>query len=990
MTKRSTETANRPTPVQAYRFGRCELRPGERVLQVDGEPANIGGRGFDVLLALVELRARVVGKDELLERVWPGLQVEENNLSTQVSLLRRLVGRDTIATVSGLGYRFTAAVQCLYRLSEPADAAALGSQATPVPPAADEVRRFGGLEWRPGARAVILDGRRAEMGSRAMDLLGVLVAERHRVVSKQELLERVWPGMVVEENNLQVQVSALRKLLGQDAVATTPGRGYRFTMQPSVPEPPALPAEAPATPARTNLPYAQEALIGRAEELDELRQLLPANRLVTLVGAGGIGKTRVAQALARMQVARFSHGVWWVDLGSLASPGECVPAIAAAVRVQLGSGGAAKAVQQLATALQSRGTLIVLDNCEHLVAEVAHIAEAILGGADQVTLVATSQEPLRIDGEQVFRLGGLKVPAPQASLEEARQCGALRLLEQRSRAATSRFQLTEAVLPEAIDLCRQLDGIPLAIEMAAARLPQLGMSALRTALGARLQWLRSGLRNAPARQQTLRATLDWSCSLLGSAEQAVLRRLAIFSGSFRLDAAQRVASDDALDGWAVAEVMATLVERSLLQVNDEDPPRYRLLETTRLYAVEQLHAHGEADTAKAAHMRLMAATGDEAEEAYWTTPDHPWLARYAPDYDDLHAAFARACEISDATAGAATLDALYRLDEARVMALPTGGRLSAACALLPHADAAAAVRIRLVLASLFVSREPMEGTSRLALAERAVEQARSLDDRSRLYRALMTSVLHGTIAGDERIATHALAEAQALEQPSWPARLRWFGAYHRVVRHALRGESAAALSSLQTVLTCAETAGSAIHAMGARAGMADLALMCGDAEQAIRLGVCVVDEAQELGQDPHLTTALTNLCAAFVVDGNLQAAAEFADEALELAWRYHRIGDLVDHVSFLAARQGRFEDSLMLVGFADAWWSAAQYAREGNEAAASRCAMALGEEALGAGEAARLRQLGAQLNDITAKRLTQACVSAARALPPRKRTGSSE
>jgi predicted ATPase/DNA-binding winged helix-turn-helix (wHTH) protein len=978
MTKPSPDSPELLARPQAYRFGRCELRPEERVLLVDGEPASIGGRALDVLLALVELRGRVVSKDELLERVWRGLQVEENNLSTQVSLLRRLVGRDTIATVSGLGYRFTAVVESVDGHPTASDAAAADTQAPAA--TADDVLHFGRLEWRPGARAVVVDRQRADIGSRAIDLLAVLLSERHRVVPKRELLERVWPGMVVEENNLQVQVSALRKLLGQEAVATIPGRGYRFTMQPSGVEALPPPAAPPTIEARTNLPNVPQALIGRSDDLRQIEALLKAHRLVTLVGAGGIGKTRAAQALGRLQLTRFEHGVWWVGLGALASPGEVAPAIAAALRVQLTSGDAAEAVRQLALSLQSRNTLIVLDNCEHVIGEVAHIAAAVLDAAERVTLMATSQEPLRIEREQVFRLGGLEVPAAGASLEQARLCGALALLEQRAHATSARFALTEPMLPAAIQLCRQLDGIPLAIEMAAARLPQLGVAALQAALGERLEWLHSGLRNAPARQQTLRATLDWSWSLLGSPEQAVLRRLAVFSGNFRLDAAQRVASDVTPEPWAVADAMATLVERSLLQVDDNDPPRYRLLETVRLYAEEQLLAHRETERAKAAHMHLMAAIGDEAERAYWTRPDSPWLARYGPEYDDLHAAFVNACEAHDATAGAATLDALYRLDEARAMALPLSARLPAAHTLLAHADAAAALRIRLVLASLFVSRVPLEGMSRLEMAQQAVQLARSLGDTSALYRALMTSVLQATVAGEEAIATQALAEAQALEAPSWPARLKWFGAFHLVVRQALRGESRAAMASQQTVLACAEAAGSAIHAMGARAGVADLSLMCGDAEQAIRLGVKVVEEARALGQDPHLTTALINLCAAHVVTGNLTAAGHVAHEAVGLAWRFRRIGDLVDHVSFLAAKQGRVEDSLLLGGFADAWWAQAQYAREGNEAAASRGVLALGEEALGAAEAARLRKLGAQLDDAQARHLVQECIAAARAL----------
>lgn len=961
-----------------YRFGKHEVRTDERLLLVDGEPANIGARAFDVLLALIELRSRVVTKDELLKRVWPGLHVEENNLSAQVSALRRILGRDAIATVSGLGYRFTTPVECVDR--QPSAAASVTP--APAPPGTgDERLRFGVLEWLPRERVALIGGRRADIGSRALDLLGVLIAERHRVVSKPELLERVWPGMVVEENNLQVQTSTLRKLLGQDAVATIPGRGYRFTMQRPADQARVLVAASAETQARTNLPHAQEALMGRADDLEQLDLLLKAHRLLTIVGVGGIGKTRVAQALARMQSDHFAHGVWWVDLGALASPDEVAPAIAAAARVQMGSGEPAR---QLALALQSRNMLLVLDNCEHLVEEVSRIAGAVLDVAGQVWLLATSQEPLRVVGEQIFRLDSLKVPPADASIDEARRCGALMLLERRAQAVSSNFALTEPMLPAAIELCRQLDGIPLAIEMAAARLPQMSTTALRAALGERLEWLRSGSPAAPARQQTLRATLHWSCSLLGPAEQVVLRRLAVFASSFPLESAQRVACDTGLDGWAVAEAMSMLVERSLVHVDDEDPPRYRLLETMRLYAAEQLRAHGETQSAKAAHMRLMAAIGEEAEQAYWITPDEPWLARYGAEYDDLHLAFVHACQARNATVGAATLDALYRLDELRIMPVSLAPRLPAAYALLPHADDTSALRIRLVLASPFVAALAVEGVSKLDTVRPAVEVARGLCDIPRLYRALMNVVVHGTVAGDEGIVAPALAEAEALEEPSWPPRLRWLGALHRSLRHALRGDSAALMSSLRSELAFAEQAGSAVQALNARINVADASLMCREVDQAIRFGVEAAEEARSRGLDGYLACALPNLCAALIVAGELRKAAEIAAEAIELVWRHHdRLGYLLDHLSFLAALQGRFEDSLLLIGFTDAWWAAVQYAREGNEAAAVQRAMAANEKALGVTEAAHLRKLGARLDMAEARRLAQACIGSCEALQRR-------
>jgi hypothetical protein len=494
--------------------------------------------------------------------------------------------------------------------------------------------------------------------------------------------------------------------------------------------------------------------------------------------------------------------------------------------------------------------------------------------------------------------------------------------------------------------------------------------------GERLQWLRSRSRTAIARHQTLRATLDWSHSLLGVDERLVLRRLAVFAGSFSLEAAKGVACDSSVDGWAVAEAMSALVERSLLQVDDNDPPRYRLLESVRLYAREQLQAQGDTAMAHAAHMRLMAGIGGEAEQAYWSTPDEPWLARYEPEYEDLHAAFMRACDARDAAVGAATLDALYRLDELRGTPIALAARLPAAHALLPHAAPPAALRIRLVLASLFVAQVPIAGVHKLDVVQPAPDLARTLGDMPRLYRSLVSLALHATVAGNETVAVPALAQADALENRSWPPRLKWFGAVHRVFCHALRGDARGAMPLAGTELAHAEQAGSALFASNARAAIADLSLMCGDVEQAIRLGAEVVSDAKSQGRDGLLGTALTNLCAALTVAGDLKRAAEVASEALDHVWRHERIGYLLDHLSFLAARSGRFENSLLLIGFTDAWWAGAQYAREGNEAAAVQCAMALNERALGTAEAARVRQRGKQLSPDAVKEQAWACIDA--------------
>jgi predicted ATPase len=287
---------------------------------------------------------------------------------------------------------------------------------------------------------------------------------------------------------------------------------------------------------------------------------------------------------------------------------------------------------------------VVLDNCEHLAADVARVVQVALGAATGLRVLATSQESLKTPGEYAYRLEALAVPPPGTSLEIARTFGAIQLLEQRAKAVDRLFSLNESTIAGAIELCRHLDGIALAIEMAAVRLPLLGLEPLQARLAERLKLLRSGDRLMPARHQTLRATLDWSHSLLDTDEQATLRRLSVFAGSFRLDLVLHVAASDVLDEWTVLDALTALIEKSLVHVERSEPPRYRLLETTRLYAAEKLREHAETAVTLERHSEALAALADESNEAYWALADKPWLSRYAADYDDLQAAFDRACE----------------------------------------------------------------------------------------------------------------------------------------------------------------------------------------------------------------------------------------------------------------------------------------------------------------------------------------------------------
>ena len=383
--------------------------------------------------------------------------------------------------------------------------------------------RSGAIEIDALQRSVLIDGAPAKIGARAFDVLLALVERRDRVVPKHELMDLVWPKLVVEEGNLLVHMVALRKLLGPRAIATIPGRGYRFVMPvDEVNRGRSSDSVAPPVTVRGNLPAAP-ALFGRAQDLDAVRALLHEHAVVTIVGAGGIGKTCMALVAAASARTELPDGRWWVELAPVTEGAQVPTSIAGALGVQLSSGRSAN--EALAMALASKSLLLVLDNCEHLADDIAPLIDLLRAGAPNVRLIVTSQESLKCRDEHVYRLGALAVPA-SAQLEEAAQFGAVALFVERAHAVDSRFRLANDNVEVVVDICRRLDGIPLAIELAAARVPLLGVHGLHARLNHIFNVLAGGTRMKLRRHQTLRAALEWSYGLLSADEQLAFRRLA--------------------------------------------------------------------------------------------------------------------------------------------------------------------------------------------------------------------------------------------------------------------------------------------------------------------------------------------------------------------------------------------------------------------------------------------------------------------------------
>src|SRR5580704_15122856 len=477
-------------------------------------------------------------------------------------------------------------------------------------PAAIEFGRFSVL---PHRRELLAEGRPLELGGRAFDVLMALIEASGAVVSKDDLMNRVWPDRIIDENSLQAQVSALRRAFGADRelIRTIAGRGYQFTGEirtvsatPNAQASSGM-AQPTSTPSRppTNLPEPVSELIGRDVELDELLDLSASHRLVTLTGAGGIGKTRLGFEAGRHLLPRFADGVWAIELAPLSDP-ELVPvAVATALGLELTSGSASPLA--VATALRAKQLMLVLDNCEHVIDAAARMAEALLRANPAARVIATSREPLRAEGEWVYPLPPLAVPTEGSrDGEDPLRYGAVRLFVERARAAAPHFSPDARVAAAIAGICRRLDGIPLAIELAAARIAALGIEGVAARLDDRFRLLAGGRRTALPRHQTLRATMDWSYELLTKPERVVLRRLAIFAGGFTLQAASGVAADDEIAASEVVDCVTNLVTKSLVIADvGGATARYRLLETTRAYALDKLGEAGNFDTAAQRHAR---------------------------------------------------------------------------------------------------------------------------------------------------------------------------------------------------------------------------------------------------------------------------------------------------------------------------------------------------------------------------------------------------
>ena len=834
------------------------------------------------------------------------------------------------------------------------------------------VFEIGPFHLDPEAGVLSQAGVPVALGSRGVAVLIALVKRADEFVQKSAIMETAWPGVVVEDSNLAVQISSIRRALaqapgGEQWIETLPRRGYRF-VGPVMEVDGSTKVERRASP-EGNLPESLTSFVGRERELVEIKRLLPKKRLLTLVGMGGIGKSRLALQAAAEVADAYRDGVRLVELASISDP-KLVPATVAQV-LGVREKPSTSLTATICAHLKGRELLLILDNCEHLAAATATLSDAVLRAAPEVTIVATSREPLHVDGEQTFPLQPLGLPESSADERAIGRSEAVRLFVERAQRQLPDFELTAARSAAVAQLCTHLDGIPLALELAAARVRSLSVEQINARIGDRFKLLTGGSHAAQPRQHTLRAAFDWSYDLLAEAERTVLRRLSIFPGTFTLEAASAVASDDSIDEFTVIDLLSQLVDRSLVVADTANGgARYRMLETTRAYALEKLTDSIESRGVRRRHaVYLRDLFLDVARD--WQRPGEAlWRDLYQPERDNVRAALDwafgdsgdpdLAVSLAGATRGiwgglSLQSEGKVRFDTA-IAAMHAG---------TPDVEQA---RVWLGVAGVWGTAEPARTVE---ACERAIALYRQLGDGLQLGKSLerlaRTWVFMGKFDQATPVFVEALALLESAGAPQWAASCLEGDAFRKM----LSGDLAGARDRFAEALTHYRTVGATMDTVGILVNLGDLSWALGDIDTALaqcREGVRLMRNAPYFAKE-MLGTCLTNLSGLLTERGQLEEALVAGREGLQLRKDTGRAWVPMDHFALRAALAGKLETAARIAGYASATYAAKQSPRQPNEARAHARLMEMLRSRLEAGEIERLMTAGAALDEEEACRV---------------------
>lgn len=815
---------------------------------------------------------------------------------------------------------------------------------------------FGTFTLDPAGAQLSQHGRAVALRPKAFDVLMALARRPGELLSKDDLLDAVWGTRFVSEGVVKSAVAELRAALADDAQAprwiqTVSRRGYRFVGEVSEAVFEAAPgAPPPAAATAGNLPAFVPRLVGRHDELERLGALIRSQRLLTLTGPTGVGKTSLSLAAVGAQRPEWPNGVWFVELaalpacvGSVAEPAAALRhAIVSALLLAPESGSDAAALVRAVSPLQC---LLVLDNGEHLLDALAPLVAALLASAPGLHIVVTSQEPLRIKGEQVFRVEPLAIDAASAAPSALRPApdDAVRLFLDRVAARLEGFAPTPVQCALATDICRALDGLPLALELAAARVPVLGLEGIAALLaggdgGARLALLSQGARNAPARQRTLHDAMTWSHGLLDATQQRVFRRLAVFSDGFSLPAAQAVCGEPGLGAWRVLDALHALVDKSLVGTAPQEAgaevaaPRLRLLESLRAFAHEHLLAAGEEQSTRQRHLEMARAYWSAAGESAMSEPSLAWLARHRPEIGNLRAALRYASAMAElgAPAGAESHGdaALGLVGDTPLLwhraGLADEGRR--ACESVRHCAASthdARLRLGLPMAiallGMYANAYPL--SQLLPAAEASADGFEALGDAARAYVALYVF--------------HQLSLRQPASPAAWAARERlrariaaverpeWGEMQTRLLRHArgyeerLAGRPEGYLAFCRSELARCRRLGAVAESWQVAQGQMLAEHDRGATQVALGVGAAALDEIRAAGRLRQHAPLLALWIAMLVQTGDALRGRAALAEALPIVHGAGTPWMLDVALAWLAANEGRHDDAARLLGWAE-------------------------------------------------------------------------
>ena len=711
------------------------------------------------------------------------------------------------------------------------------------------------------------------------------------------------------------------------------------------------------------LPLALTSFVGREADLDEIAALMRDHRMVTLTGAGGVGKTQTALRVS-IRLNHSDGAICFVGLAPLNNLSLVVAAIASALRLEEVPNR--PLLDTLRGYLKNKELLLILDNCEHVITEASILAETLLGSCPRVRILATSREPLKAAGEYSYRLPSLSSPPPDAARDirgtDAVAYGAIALFADRARAAKHRFTLTDENAPIVADVCRRLDGIPLAIELAAARVNLLSLKTLAEALDDRFRILTGGERTALPRQQTMRAAIDWSHDLLEERERLLFHRLGIFVDGFTLEGAVTVGSGEDLDELDVFDVLASLVDKSLVLAEPQgDAVRYRLLESTRAYALEKLAAAGERDLVADRHLRYLR----DYFEALGEAPER--TARFA---DFIAAVQIEVGDVRSALDGALARSAV--LDGGELVANMDGGwqmvRLEsegmawceAYLAALPADQSRLRARLSILLSPLLDSSGHFVRASEVATE--GLEQARASGDASLLAWALVTYAEAATYLNRLDDAELALAQAEAI--PGISAKLRMSLLQGRAHLGKLRGDLEMAAGMLEQIRNKHRSLGNVHNEQVAALNLAEVEHERGQTQRAIALVRETLPRARA-GHRGLFVIVLSSLAGYLVAAGDLAGATAAACEAIEVLAAHEpddaRVAMTIEHLALAVALRGDLARAATLEGYADAAFERQGYEREFTETTTHVRLAAILREGLALDELARPMAEGAAL-----------------------------